>query len=33
VAVVQFAARAGATRVDVNLEDNRFGAIAARSGG
>jgi hypothetical protein len=31
--VVQLAARAGATLVDVNLEDNPFGAIAARSGG
>jgi len=31
--VVQLAARAGATRVDVHLEDNRFGDIAARSAG
>jgi NAD-dependent deacetylase len=31
--VVQLAARAGATLVDVNLEDNPFGDIAARSGG
>jgi NAD-dependent deacetylase len=31
--VVQLAARAGATLVDVNLEDNPFGDIAAGSGG
>jgi NAD-dependent deacetylase len=31
--VVQIAAAAGATLVDVNLEDNPFGDIAARSGG
>ena len=31
--VVQLAARAGATLVDVNLEDNPFGELAARSGG
>jgi NAD-dependent deacetylase len=31
--VVQLAARAGATLVDVNVEDNPFGEIAARSGG
>jgi NAD-dependent deacetylase len=31
--VVQLASTAGATVVDVNLEDNPFGDIAARSGG
>jgi NAD-dependent deacetylase len=31
--VVQLASAAGATIVDVNLEDNPFGDIAARSGG
>ena len=31
--VVTLAARAGATIVDVNVEDNPFGEIAARSGG
>lgn len=31
--VVQLAGAAGATLVDVNLEDNPFGDIAARSGG
>ena len=31
--VVQLAGAAGATIVDVNLEDNPFGDIAARSGG
>jgi NAD-dependent deacetylase len=31
--VVQLAGTAGATIVDVNLEDNPFGDIAARSGG
>ena len=31
--VVQLAAAAGATLVDVNLEDNPFGEIAAGSGG
>lgn len=31
--VVTLAARAGATIIDVNVEDNPFGDIAARSGG
>jgi predicted amidohydrolase len=31
--VVQLAARASATRVDVHVEDNPLGDIAARSGG
>jgi NAD-dependent deacetylase len=31
--VVTLAARAGATIIDVNVEDNPFGEIAARSGG
>ena len=31
--VVTLAARAGATIVDVNTEDNPFGDIASRSGG
>ena len=31
--VVRLAERAGATIVDVNVEDNPFGDIAARSGG